>query len=261
MFEVIGSVLISAGNPDLVSCTTFQPGEPKQEHMVSWYQDGEHKLDVPHWWNEWRTYAELEDWGFCNSGMNASERAKVIFGHAVRKAPDPVVPSEPSLPVQVSDDLLKRAIGRAEGTRGKDGTTNQNYHGHKDPGWSGRCRNQGSFSYQHCAPSPEEADRRWIVELRKAEGRIQNAAIEKFGQPLSKAAIVSALDGYTQSPNAGGKFVKHLDTADPTPQQIINARTAALNESRRERGGPPMNVPADQKRRVDALMEQVQLLN
>jgi hypothetical protein len=90
MFEVIGSVLISAGNPDLVSCTTFQPGEPKQEHMVSWYQEGEHKLDVPHNWDVKRTYLELESYGFCNSGIPAAEKAKEQFVKAVVTTTNPV---------------------------------------------------------------------------------------------------------------------------------------------------------------------------
>lgn len=157
-----------------------------------------------------------------------------------------------------SDDLLKRAIGRAEGTRDRNGNPTAAFQGHKDPGWSGRCKNQGSFSYQHCASSPDEADRKWLEVLRKAEGDIQAQAQEKFGQPLSMRAVVAALDAYTQSPDAGGKrFVKHLATADPTPEQLVAARIAALTESRRVLGGPPMNVPADQQRRVNALLEQL----
>ncbi len=69
--------------------------------------------------------------------------------------------------------------------------------------------------------------------------------------------MVAALDGYTQSPNAGTMFVANLPTADPSPQQIIAARTAALNASRRAKGGPPMNVPHDQQRRVNALIQQL----
>ena len=74
---------------------------------------------------------------------------------------------------------------------------------------------------------------------------------------MSQAALVAALDGYTQSPDAGKRFVGVLPTVDPTPQQIIQARTAALQASRRAKGGPPMNVPADQQRRVNAVLEQV----
>jgi hypothetical protein len=171
---------------------------------------------------------------------------------ASSNAPSAGTPGAP-----IPDDLLKRAIGRAEGTRDASGQPTQAYYGHKDPGWSGRCQNQGSFSYQHCAASPEVADQSWVGTLRKAEQDIQAQAQAKFGQPLSQAAMVAALDGYTQSPNAGGMFVDYLPTADPTPQQIIAARTAALYASRRAKGGPPMNVPRDQQRRVNALLEQL----
>ena len=164
-------------------------------------------------------------------------------------------PSAPGEPIP--DDLLKRAIGRAEGTRDANGNPTAAYHGHKDPGWSGRCQNQGSFSYQHCAASPEAADQSWLGTLRKAEQDIQAQAQAKFGKPLSQAAMVAALDGYTQSPDAGQRLVDHLPTADPNPQQIIAARTAALEASRRAKGGPPMNVPRDQQRRVNALLEQL----
>lgn len=160
-------------------------------------------------------------------------------------------------PGPIPDETLKRAIGRAEGTRDRNGNPTRAYYGHKDPGWSGRCQNQGSFSYQHCASSPEAADQSWLATLRGAEQDIQAQALAKFGQPLSQAAMIAALDGYTQSPDAGKRFVGFLPTADPSPQEIITARTAALEASRRAKGGPPMNVPRDQHRRVNALLEQV----
>lgn len=183
-------------------------------------------------------WVDPQDWAKEAKGQNATQPA--------------TAPGEP-----IPDDLLKRAIGRAEGTRDANGNPTAAYHGHTDPGWSGRCKNVGSFSYQHCAASPEAADQSWLGTLRKAEQDINAQAVAKFGKPLSQAAMVAALDGYTQSPNAGGMFVDHLPTADPNPQQIIAARTAALEASRRAKGGPPMNVPRDQQRRVNALLEQL----
>ena len=192
------------------------------------------------------------DWKIKRGGqwVNPQTWAKDAMGQVPK--PTPVAPGEP-----IPDDLLKRAIGRAEGTRDANGNPTAAYHGHTDPGWSGRCQNMGSFSYQHCAASPEAADASWLGTLRKAEQDINAQAVAKFGQPLSQAAMVAALDGFTQSPNAGGLLVDHLPTADPDPQQIIAARTAALDASRRAKGGPPMNVPADQQRRVNALLEQL----
>ncbi len=191
------------------------------------------------------------DWKIKRGGawVNPQTWAKEAKGQQQQA---PSAPGEP-----IPDDLLKRAIVRAEGTRDANGSPTAAYHGHPDPGWSGRCQNQGSFSYQHCAASPEAADQSWLGTLRKAEQDIQAQAQAKFGKPLSQAAMVAALDGYTQSPDAGKRLVDHLPTADPNPQQIIAARTAALEASRRAKGGPPMNVPRDQQRRVNALLEQL----
>ena len=189
------------------------------------------------------------DWKIRRNGawVNPKTWAKDAHGHS---APPPGAP--------IPDDVLTRAIGRAEGTRDRAGNPTDAYYGHTDPGWQGRCQNQGTFSYQHCAASPEAADQAWLATLREAEQDIQAQAQAKFGQPLSQAAMIAALDSYTQSPDAGQRFVGHLPTADPSPQELITARTAALEASRRAKGGPPMNVPRDQKRRVDALLEQLQ---
>jgi hypothetical protein len=163
----------------------------------------------------------------------------------------PTAPGEP-----IPDDVLKRAIGRAEGTRDAQGNPTSAFYGHPDPGWQGRCQNQGSFSYQHCAATPEDADRAWLGTLRQAEQDINAQAVAKFGQPLSQAAMVATLDAYPQRPDEGKRFVGFLPSADPTPQQLVDARIAALDASLRAKGGPPMkNVPADQRRRVNTLLE------
>jgi len=192
------------------------------------------------------------DWKIKRNGawVNPQTWAKDAKGQQ-QQAPASA-PGEP-----IPDDLLKRAIGRAEGTRDANGQPTQAFYGHRDPGWQGRCQNQGSFSYQHCAASPEAADQSWLGTLRKAEQDINAQAVAKFGKPLSQAAMVSGLDAFTQSPDAGKRFVGHLATANPNPSQIVEARTAALNASRRAKGGPPMNVPRDQQRRVNALLEQL----
>ena len=187
-----------------------------------------------------RQWVNPQTWAKDATGQNATQQQALS------------APGEP-----IPDDLLKRAIGRAEGTRDANGNPTAAYHGHTDPGWSGRCPNQGSFSYQHCAASPDAADQSWLDTLRKAEQDINAQAQAKFGKPLSQAAMVSGLDAFTQSPDAGKRFVDHLPAADPNPQQIIAARTAALEASRRAKGGPPMNVPSDQQRRVNALLEQL----
>lgn len=158
-------------------------------------------------------------------------------------------------PAQADDATLKCAIGRAEGTMDPNCQPNAAYQGHTDPG-NGK-HNQGAFSYQHGAETPEEADARWLAVLRQAEQEYQAQAQARYGHKLSRAALVAILDAHTQSPDAATRLLKHLPTHDPTPEQLVQARTAALQESRQVLGGPPMNVPADQQRRVTRLLEQL----
>lgn len=159
--------------------------------------------------------------------------------------------------VMPSKDLLWKAIGHAEGTVDINGNPTAAYGGHSDFG--NGAHNMGAFSYQHGAATPEEADAAWLEKLEGAAKLIDQQAIDKFGVGLSEAAMVVALDAYTQSPDAGQKrFVKHLAAADPTPEQLSTARIAALNESRSQPGigGPSnFNVPKDQERRVSAILE------
>lgn len=262
MFEPLSTALIlSTANPNVPNCWMVQPGPPlTTEGFVGWYLEGEHKLDVPVSWDVYRTYEELVSYGFCKTeAVIISPLAQEIFNMA-----EEIISPPPIQPLNVTDWVLKRAIGRAEGTRDGDGNPNQAWYGHTDPGWQGKCQNLGSFSYQHCANNPEEADQKWLKnELRpKAEPHIQNMAKEKFGAPLSSAALVVGLDAWTQSPDAGRRYVKFLPSHDPTPDQLINARTDALNESRDKIGGPEwFKVAPDQRRRVNAILGQLEILH
>ena len=59
-----------------------------------------------------------------------------------------------------TDSLVARAVGSAEGTRTPTGAFNPAYNGHTDPGngvW-----NMGTFSYQHGAKTPAEADQKQL---------------------------------------------------------------------------------------------------
>ena len=164
----------------------------------------------------------------------------------------------------LDDETLKKAIGRAEGTVDQNLNPDADYHGHTDPG--NGARNQGFFSYQHEASSPQDADQKQLHRLRKAEREIQVQAVEKFGQPLSEAALLTALDLWNQAPRAGQDFVKHLATSNPTPEQIIEARahsyinpmTGALDAP--GLGNSMNHVEADQRRRTDANLSVLQLL-
>jgi hypothetical protein len=159
---------------------------------------------------------------------------------------------------KLTDQEIICSIGASEGTRGRDCTPNPAWYGHDDPGWAGKCRNIGTFSYQHCADSPEAADAAWIVVLRKAENNMQAEAKERFGEYLSPKAIAAGLDGFTQSPHSSGVYVRNLPSANPSFEQVVEARIKALNWSRSVRGGPRnFNVRADQRRRVSRIWEQV----
>ncbi len=166
-------------------------------------------------------------------------------------------PAKPSL----SDRELTCSIGAAEGTRDSDCAPNHHYYGHTDPG--NGADNLGTFSYQHGADSPEDADRRQLTRLRAAEKDIQAQAVEKFGQPLSKDALSSALDLWNQSPQAGADFVRHLPSPTPTTEQIIDARSRAyIDPYTGVLDAPGLGgasaVEADQKRRTEEVQESMQ---
>jgi hypothetical protein len=164
----------------------------------------------------------------------------------------------------LDDEALMKAIGKAEGTVDSNLNPDADYHGHIDPG--NGAANLGFFSYQHGASSPQEADQKQLQRLRNAEREIQAQAVGKFGQPLSEAALLTALDLWNQAPLAGQDFVTHLATPDPTPEQIIEARaksyidpaTGALDAP--GLGNSMVNVEADQRRRTKANLSALQLL-
>lgn len=163
----------------------------------------------------------------------------------------------------LDDEILKCAIGNAEGTRGDDCSPNPAYFGHTDPG--NGVRNMGSFSLQsyHGASSPEEADQIWLPKLKEAQKQLQAEAEAKFGTPLSKAALAAGVDLFNQAPAAAQDYVRHLATANPTPQQIIDARSRSFIDPSTGRLDAPglgnsMNrVQQDQTRRVNEVLEQV----
>jgi hypothetical protein len=152
-------------------------------------------------------------------------------------------------PTELDDAMLLCIIGNAEGTANDDCSPNHNYYGHGD---GGRL-NLGFTSSINGYGTPEASDQAELAKLKQAAPKFQQQAMDKFGQPLSDAALVMALDLKNQSPDAARRLMKHLPAADPTPQEIIAARTAALTESRQEVGtgtAPNLNVGKDQSRRV-----------
>ena len=174
---------------------------------------------------------------------------------------EPFLTGKPAKPT-LSDLELVCTIGAAEGTRDSNCHPNQNYLSHTDPG--NGANNIGTFSYQHGARSPEEADRKQLKRLRMAETDLQAAAIAKFGRPLSKVALAAALDLWNQSPKAAADFVQHLPTANPTEKQIVDARSRSyVNSSTGQLDAPGLGnnheqVEADQARRTGEVINQLQ---
>ncbi|KQW49672.1 MULTISPECIES: TIGR02594 family protein [unclassified Roseateles] len=106
-------------------------------------------------------------------------------------------------------------IGHAEGTRRPDGGFTAAYGGHTDPG--NAAHNRGSFSYQHAANSPADADRR---QLQTLQGQLPayEAAARRAGLDPSNARLASAyLDLYNQSPTASQRFLNQLGTLRGQP--------------------------------------------
>ncbi|NEQ53086.1 MAG: hypothetical protein F6K11_23595 [Leptolyngbya sp. SIO3F4] len=104
-----------------------------------------------------------------------------------------------------SKSLVAKAVGSAEGTRTPKGEYTSAYYGHVDPGngvW-----NLGSFSYQHGAASPEDADRKQLKRLERQALALRHQAKAKQikltlleelnGIDLANQAPLAALDrGY-----------------------------------------------------------------
>ena len=84
-----------------------------------------------------------------------------------------------------SMSLIAKTVGSAEGTRTPNGGYTSAYYGHVDPGngvW-----NLGSFSYQHGASSPKQADRKQL-------NRLQQQALELRQQAQAKSINLSLLE-------------------------------------------------------------------
>ncbi|MGB7083996.1 MAG: hypothetical protein WBD47_00465, partial [Phormidesmis sp.] len=159
---------------------------------------------------------------------------------------------------ELSDRALVCSIGAAEGTRDQDCNPTTAYHGHTDPG--NGADNLGTFSYQHRANSPEEADHRQLARLRQAEVDLQVQSQQKFGKSLSQPALGAALDLWNQSPQAGASVVDNLPSAQPTTAQIIAARSRSYIDPATGRldapglGNHPAQVEADQARRTEEVI-------
>lgn len=162
-----------------------------------------------------------------------------------------------------TDSLVSKAVGSAEGTRTPTGGYTSAYYGHVDPGngvW-----NLGSFSYQHGATSPEDADKKQLRRLqqqtlelqRQAQAKALNLALleELNGIDLANQAPLAALDrGYIN-----WLFVAKQQPMD-SRSQVIWARTKAfLDPDTGYWDAPGLGnhwdgIYRDQQRRYDAIL-------
>ncbi|MEM8545427.1 MAG: hypothetical protein AAGF66_15725, partial [Cyanobacteria bacterium P01_H01_bin.119] len=167
------------------------------------------------------------------------------------------------------NSLVARAIGSAEGTRTPGGDYTRWFRGHVDPG--NQAWNLGTFSYQHGASSPEEADHKQLARLQRQVKTIQQKA-EARGMVLDLAQTLNALDLANQSPLAAlgrngymTQLKKALDEGKTGDEAILWARTYAYFDFDKGRWNAPglgntlHGVNRDQQRRMNAVASAIQV--
>ncbi len=164
-----------------------------------------------------------------------------------------------------TNSLVAHTVGKAEGTRYADGQRTQAFYGHRDPGngvW-----NIGTFSYQHAAQSPEEADERQLARLKR-QGLQLEAQAKAQGIQLSLEAKLNGIDLANQAPLAAldrGGYIEQLAKAYRLnmsgTEAIVWARTYAyLDPDTRQWNAPGLgnnvdSIDRDQRRRVEAIAQ------
>jgi len=159
--------------------------------------------------------------------------------------------------------LVARTVGSAEGTRKTNGQRTQAYYGHTDPGngvW-----NLGTFSYQHEARSPEDADEKQLRRLKKQGFELEEQAT-RLGIRLSLIEKLNGLDLANQAPLAAldtGGYIDRLAQAKRLQMKgdeaILWARTHAYIDPNTRRWNAPglgnniHSISEDQDRRIAAI--------
>ena len=162
-----------------------------------------------------------------------------------------------------SNSLVAKAVGSAEGTRTPDGARNPAYFGHVDPGngvW-----NLGSFSYQHAATSPEEADAKQLARLRQQAALIVEQATNQ-GLDLTLQEQLNGIDLANQAPKAALDREGYVDWLVRAKQEgqgeaaaVLSARVRSFLNPETKRwdapglGNSEKRITADQARRMDAI--------
>lgn len=128
-----------------------------------------------------------------------------------------------------SDSLGTIAIGVAEGTRTPEGRKTLSWEYHSDPG--NGAINQGTFSWQMGAATPEEADLKGLTRIQKEAipYLIQVAEQEQISFDLEM--LLQGADLWNQAPEAGANFVQNLKQCLDETQTVDEAVLCARVES------------------------------
>ncbi|MEL7313709.1 MAG: hypothetical protein AAFN08_02015, partial [Cyanobacteria bacterium J06559_3] len=165
------------------------------------------------------------------------------------------------------ESLVARAVGSAEGTRTPEGHKTPAYFGHLDPGngvW-----NLGTFSYQHNARTPEEADTQQLHRLQSQSRSLKQKALA-HNITLSLEELLNGIDLANQAPQAAldrEGYIEWLAEARRLgmtgPDAIVWARTRSFIDPDTQRWNAPglgnniHSISRDQSRRVDAIARAV----
>ena len=167
-----------------------------------------------------------------------------------------------------SDSLVARTVGRAEGTRTDDGGYTSAYYGHVDPG--NQKWNLGSFSYQHGATGPAEADAKQLKRLHGQALTLRQQA-RQHQIVLSLAEELNGIDLANQAPLAAldRGYISWLAVARQRPMaetdRIVWARTRAFLDPDSGRWAAPglgntlNSIRWDQARRQQAVQQVLEL--
>ena len=162
-----------------------------------------------------------------------------------------------------TDSLVAKAVGSAEGTRTPDGHRTAAYYGHVDPG--NRVWNLGTFSYQHGATSPEDADEKQLRRLQRQTQHLDQKANTQ-GVTLTLEEKLNGIDLANQAPIAAlgrGGYVEWLSEAHRLgmtgPEAILWSRTRSFLDPDTQRWNAPglgntvASISHDQERRMQAI--------
>lgn len=162
-----------------------------------------------------------------------------------------------------SESLVARAVGSAEGTRTPEGHRTPAYFGHVDPG--NQVWNLGTFSYQHQARTPEEADQKQLHRLERQTKALKQRA-QAQGLELSLEELLNGIDLANQAPLAALDRMGYVDWLAQAhdlgmngPEAITWARTRSFIDPDTQRWNAPglgnniHSISRDQDRRVRSI--------